>query len=67
MIKFSNFFKLDEIHIVDSLFNEDPKNIFFSRGTPISREGWPENLWIMGNNGHLLFCKSRVVNFEREY
>ena len=58
MIKLSNSFKLNKIHIVDSPFNEDPKNIIFSRETLISREGWQENLWIMGNNGHLLLCKS---------
>ena len=33
MIKFSSSFKLNEIHKVDSPFNEDPKNInFFQRG-----------------------------------
>ena len=33
MIKFSSSFKLNEIHTVDRLFNEDPKNIIFSRGS----------------------------------
>ena len=32
MIKFSVSFKLNEIHVVDSPFNEDPKNIFFQEG-----------------------------------
>ena len=32
MIKFSSSFKLNKIRIVDSPFNEDPKNIFFSQG-----------------------------------
>ena len=32
MIKFSSSFKLNEIHVVDSLFNEDPKNIIFFQG-----------------------------------
>ena len=44
MIKFSGSFKLHEIHISDSPFNEDPKNIIFSRKALISREGRPENL-----------------------
>ena len=44
MIKFSSSFKLNEIHRVDSPFNEDPKNIIFSREALISREGRPENL-----------------------
>ena len=33
MFKFSSSFELNEIHAVDSPFNEDPKNIiFFKRG-----------------------------------
>ena len=44
MIKFSSSFKLNEIHVVDSSFNEDPKNIdLFSREAVISGEGRPEN------------------------
>ena len=39
MIKFSSSFKLNEIHIVDSLFNEDPKNINFFQGSPNFRGG----------------------------
>ena len=50
MIKFSSSFKLNEIHIVDSPFNEDPKNIELSMEVLISREGRPENLEKMGNN-----------------
>ena len=34
MIKFSSFFKLNEIHVVDSPFNEDPKYINFFHGGP---------------------------------
>ena len=50
MIKFScKFFNLNEIHVVDSLFNEDPKNIFF-QGGPNFGEGRPENLGKAGNN-----------------
>ena len=50
MIKFSSSFKLNEIHRVDSPFNEDPKSIIFSREALISGEGLPENLGEMGNN-----------------
>ena len=34
MIKFSGSFKLNEIRVVDSPFNEDPKNIIFFQGGP---------------------------------
>ena len=34
MIKLSNSFKLNKIHIVDSPFNEDPKNIISFQGDP---------------------------------
>ena len=34
-MEFSSFFELNEIHIVDSPFNDDPKNIFFLQGGPI--------------------------------
>ena len=50
MIKFSSSFKLHEIHTVDSPFNEDPKNVFFSKKALISGKGQPENLGKMGNN-----------------
>ena len=52
MIKFSSSFKLNEIHRVDSSFNENPKNIiFFSRDALISGEGRPENLGEMSITG----------------
>ena len=62
MIEFSSSFKLNEIHIVDSPFNEDPKNIIFSR------DGRPENSGKMGNNSYI-YCYANwgVVKFEREY
>ena len=44
MIKFSSSFKLNEIHRVDSPFDEDPKNIIFFQGGPNFGEGRPENL-----------------------
>ena len=37
-------FKLNEIHIVDSPFNEGPKNITFFQEALISGEGRPEML-----------------------
>ena len=69
MIKFSSPFKLNEIHRVDSPFNEDPKNInFFSREALISGEGRPENLGKMGNNRDIYcYANWEVVNLERAY
>ena len=62
IIEFSSSFKLNEIHKVNSPFNEDPKNIVFSR------EGRPENSGKMGNNSYICCYANRgVVNFEREY
>ena len=68
MIKFSSSFKLNEIHRVDSPFNEDPKNIIFFREALISGEGRPENLGKMGNNRDI-YCYANwgVVNLERAY
>ena len=68
MIKFSGSFKLSEIHRVDSPFNEDLKNITFSREDLISGEGRPENLGKMGNNRDI-YCYANwgVMNFERAY
>ena len=34
MVEFSSSLKLNEIHIVDSPFNEDTKNIIFFQGGP---------------------------------
>ena len=66
MIKFSSSFELSEIHRVDSPFNEDSKNVIFSREALISGEGRPENLGKMGNNRDI-YCYANwgVVNFER--
>ena len=68
MIKFSSSFKLNEIHWVESPFNEDPKNIFFFREALISGEERPENLGKMGNNRDI-YCYANwgVVNLERAY
>ena len=47
MIEFSSSLQENEIHMVDSPFNQDSKNIFF-REALISGEGRPKNL---GGNG----------------
>ena len=44
VIIFSSSFELNEIQVVDSPFNEDPKNIIFSREALISGKGRPEIL-----------------------
>ena len=67
MIEFSSSLKLNEIHIVDSPFNEDPKK-FFPKEALISGEGRSENLGKMGNNRDICcYANRRLVNFEREY
>ena len=68
MIKFSTSLKLNEIHTVDSPFNEDPKNINFFCEALISGEGRPENLGKMGSSRDI-YCYANwgEVNFERSY
>ena len=68
MIKFSSSFKLKKVHRVDSPFNEDPKNIFFSREALISGEEQLEKLGKMGNNRDI-YCYEKwgVANFEGAY
>ena len=66
MIKFSNSFKLNEIHVVDSPFNEDPKNIIFFQGSPNFGEGWPENLGKMGNNRDICCYANRGWSISNE-
>ena len=39
MIEFSSSLELNEIHVVDSPFNEDPKNIIFFQGGPNFERG----------------------------
>ena len=58
MIKFSSSLKLNEIHTVDSPFNEGPKNIF-SREVLFSGEGRLENLGKMGNNRDIYWYANR--------
>ena len=67
-IKFSSLFKSNEIDIVDSPFNEDPKKIILSREVLILGEGRSENLGKMGNNRDIYCYANRgVVTFERGY
>ena len=68
MIQFLSSFKLNEIHRVDSLFNEDPKNIIFFQGGPNFGQGRLANLGKMGNNRDI-YCYANwgVVNFKRAY
>ena len=62
MIKFSSSFKLNEIHVVDSPFNDDPKNIIFFQGGTVG------NLGKMGYYKDIYcYANRRVVNFERDY
>ena len=54
--------------MVDSTFNKDPKNIIFLQRGPYFGGGSVGKFWENGQQqGHLLLCKWRVVNFEREY
>ena len=68
MIKNSSSFKLNEIHRVDSPFNENPKNIIFSREALISGEGRLENLgkWAITETS-IAMQIGGVVNFEIAY
>ena len=59
MIKFSSSFKLNEIHTVDSPFNEDPKNINFSW------EGRPEKLGKWAITGASILHKSEGGEFGK--
>ena len=68
MIKFSSSFKLNEIHRIDSPFNEDPKNIIFFQGDPNFGGETAGKFREMGNNRDI-YCYANwgVVNFERAY
>ena len=50
MVKISNASYENEIHRVDSPFNEDSNNIIFGQGGPNFGEGRPENLRKMAKN-----------------
>ena len=59
MIEFSSSLKLNEIHLVDSPFNEDPKNII------VPREERLENLGKMGNNRDIYCCANWGGQFRK--
>ena len=66
MIKFSSSVKLNEIYIVESPFNEDPKNInYFSWDALISGEGRPENLGKWEITGRSIVYKSGGGEFQK--
>ena len=52
--------------MVDSPFNEDSKNIIFSREALISREGRPKNLGEMGNNKDIYCYTNRGWLISKE-
>ena len=66
MIEFSSSFKLKEIHIVDSPFNEDPKNLNFIQGGPNFGGRTPENLGKMGNNRGIYCYANRGLSISNE-
>ena len=58
MVENSNSSYDNEIYKVDSLCNEDSKNIiFFSREAVISGEGWSKNLCKIAQNREI-YCNS---------
>ena len=64
MIEFSSSLKLNKSHVINSPFNEDPKNIFFP-GRPWFRGRDGREI---GNNRDIYFYANRgVVIFKREY
>ena len=65
MIEFSSSLKLNEIHVVDSPFNEEPKNIFF-QGGPNFGGGTVRNLGKMGNNWDIYCYANRGWSISKE-
>ena len=58
MVKISNASDENEIHRVDSPFNEDSKNIFFCQGGPNFGGGMARKFRENGQKqGNLLLCK----------
>ena len=66
MIEFSSSFNLNEIHTADSPFDENLKNIIFSREALISGEGRSENLGKMGNNRDIYCYANRGWSISKE-
>ena len=67
MTKFSSSFKSNEIHIVDSPFDEDTKYTNFFREAQLSGKGRLENLGKWAITRTSIVMQIGVVNFEREY
>ena len=63
MIDFSSSLKLNKI----SPFNEDPKNIIFSREALISGEGRPENLGKLAITGTSIVMQIGGGQFRKRY
>ena len=66
LTEFSSSLKLNEIHRVDSPFNEDAKHIIFSREVLISGEGRPENVGKMGINRGIYCYANRGLSISEE-
>ena len=66
MIVFSSSLKLNEIHVVDSPFHEDPKNMIFPREALISGKGGKENVGKMGNNRDIYCYANRGWSISKE-
>ena len=63
MIKFSSSSYGNEIHIVDSHFNEDSKNVIFFQESPDFGERRPENLQKIDNNRDIYCHENRGGQF----
>ena len=66
MIEFSCSLQLNEIHMVDSPFNEDPKNIHFFQGSHNFGEGRSENFGKMDNNRDIYCYANRIWSISKE-
>ena len=66
MIEFLSSLKLNEIHTVDSPFNEDPKNIIFFQGGPAFEKRRPERLGKMSNNKDIYCYANRGWSVSKE-
>ena len=65
VLDLNNYFKLNEIHMIESPFNEFPKNIILSKEALISGEGWLENLGKMGNFMDIYCFANRGDQFRK--
>ena len=66
MIVFSSSLKLNEIHVVDSPFNEDPKNIFFSQGGLNFGRGTAGKFREISNNRDIYCYENRGWSISKE-